>query len=310
MKTQISKQHTNVVAVQPLTTFPKEDRMKKHSSALLKLGAICTMVVTLTLTASATWPACDPAPTTTMVAWYPFDELSGPSRNVATQNSGIWNGGLVPNWGGLVGYSLGFDGSTGYIDSPSSTATNFGPAGSGGPSSCGGVYSTCQGDFSIGVWIRVSNLSPNQVYTILDKRSGSVPNIYGYTFALYNDRLLLQLADGTGPYGYTNFLSSVTLGLNSSTGWNGTGWNHVAVTVSRMSAITFYLNGSQVGAQFSPTGRLGSLVNNSPLRIGANLYGPTSFFSGYMDELQMWNRSLIPIEVANIFNAGWTGMCK
>jgi hypothetical protein len=37
MKTQISKQHTNAVAVQPQTMFHKEDRMKKRSSTTLKL---------------------------------------------------------------------------------------------------------------------------------------------------------------------------------------------------------------------------------------------------------------------------------
>ena len=31
MTLEISKQHTNLVAVQPLTTFPKEDRMKTQS---------------------------------------------------------------------------------------------------------------------------------------------------------------------------------------------------------------------------------------------------------------------------------------
>jgi hypothetical protein len=52
MKTQISKQHTNVVAVQPQTTFPKEDRMKKQSSTL-KLAILVAMVITMALSAVA-----------------------------------------------------------------------------------------------------------------------------------------------------------------------------------------------------------------------------------------------------------------
>ena len=102
MKTQISKQHTNVVAVQPQTTFHKEDRMKNHSTTLMKLFAICAMISTLTLTASA-GPTCDPAPTTTMVAWYPFDELCCGAQNLATQNGGTWHGGLVSGWPGYIG---------------------------------------------------------------------------------------------------------------------------------------------------------------------------------------------------------------
>ncbi len=53
MKTLITKQHTDAMAVQPLTTFPKEDRMKKQSFNTLKLAIVFAMVVTMTLSAAA-----------------------------------------------------------------------------------------------------------------------------------------------------------------------------------------------------------------------------------------------------------------
>src|ERR1017187_6784250 len=53
MKTQISKQHINAVAVQPQTTFQKEDRMKKQSSTTLKLAMVVAMVITMALSAGA-----------------------------------------------------------------------------------------------------------------------------------------------------------------------------------------------------------------------------------------------------------------
>lgn len=72
MKTQISKQPTNVVAVRPLTTFQKEDPMKKQGSTTLKLAMVVAMVITMALSAGAqtvymmaqdnkcqTSPACD-----------------------------------------------------------------------------------------------------------------------------------------------------------------------------------------------------------------------------------------------------------
>ncbi len=317
MKTQISKLHTHVVAVQPLTTSRNEDRMKKHSSTALKLAAICAMTVTSTLTALASNGHCDPAPTTTMVAWYPFDEISGlTSANLATQNTGNWapDGVLVPA-DGMVGGSLYFDGNTAYIDSPSSIVTNIGPATDyNSPSSCGGAYSTCQGNFSFAVWIRVSNLIPGSTYTILDKRSFN-PNPYGYSFGLYkdglgNDKIFLQLADGQGSLGYTNYISDSLPSLN------GTGWHHVALTVNRSSTpgpygITFYLDRQVKGIRL-PTDRQGSLWNNSPLRIGATAASAPypNWFSGYMDELQMWNRTLAPGEVQNIFDAGSYGVCR
>jgi hypothetical protein len=304
MKTQITKQHSNVLAVQPLTTFHKEDRMKNHSTALLKLFAICTMISTLTLTVSASGPTCGPAPTTTMVAWYPFDELdgSGFSANLATQNTGTWHGGLVSGWPGYIGQSsLYFDGSTAYVESPSSIATNFGPANA---SPCGGVYSTCAGDFSIAVWIRPFG---SQHSTIVDKRTlGTLPNVHGYTLMQWGNGLLLQLADGLGGSGYYNYIVSSPVNLMDGN------WHLVGVTVTRGSptGLYFYIDNWRSPSQ-SPMGRMGSLVNNSPLRIGASTgSSPANFFSGYMDELQVWNRALIQNEMGNIWSAGSHGVCK
>ena len=53
MQTQISKSHANVVAVPPRSTFPKEGRMKKHSSTTLTLAIFFAMVATMTLSAVA-----------------------------------------------------------------------------------------------------------------------------------------------------------------------------------------------------------------------------------------------------------------
>ena len=57
MKTQITKQHTNVVAVQPLTTFHKEGRMNKQSFTWLKLALFAAVLVTMAMPAMAA--SCD-----------------------------------------------------------------------------------------------------------------------------------------------------------------------------------------------------------------------------------------------------------
>jgi hypothetical protein len=53
MNAQITKPHNNVVAVQPVTTFHKDDRMKKQSSTTLKLAMLVAMVITTALSAVA-----------------------------------------------------------------------------------------------------------------------------------------------------------------------------------------------------------------------------------------------------------------
>ena len=53
MKSQNSKQHANAVAVQPQTTLPNEDQMKKQSSTLMKLALFVAVAITMALPATA-----------------------------------------------------------------------------------------------------------------------------------------------------------------------------------------------------------------------------------------------------------------
>ena len=253
--------------------------------------------------------ACVPPPNTTMVGWYTFDDPNGSTKaeNLASGNAGAVSTGamFVP---GLIGNALHFDGSTTYVDTPSSIVTNFGP-GVTTTQACTGDDSTCAGDFSIDVWIKLPTDLDNSVKTILDKRSGSAPNIRGYSFALSYKRLILQLADGGPNGGYTNYAS---VPIDTLTDGN---WHHIAVSVTRTlpNGIRWYHNGvALLGQEINPTDRQGSLINNSPLRIGANTADSAfdNFFRGDMDELQIFNRALSATEIGSIYAAGAAGQCK
>lgn len=249
-------------------------------------------------------PCVDP-PNTTMVAWYPFDETTGTTAaNLATGNSGTLINSPTHVAGKVAG-ALRFDGVNDYVSSPSTIVTNIGPAGL--PQTCSGNYSTCRGDLSIDAWIKVDPTASIAAITITDKRSGVVPAIKGYSFFVYaRNRLGLQLADGVGA-GYSNYLSPIIAGLTGN-------WHHVAVTVSRQSSptgIKWYDNGLLIGSSNPTAGatRYGSLVNNGPLRIGADDYTGGQF-KGDIDEVEIFNRELTTVEVQGIFNAGASGKCK
>jgi hypothetical protein len=258
--------------------------------------------------AQASPPAstCVPPPNTSMVAWYPFDETSGTvSANLATANTGTQIGSPTPIVG-QVGGALRFNGTNNYVESPSSIVTNIGPA--GGPPFCFGAYSTCQGDFSIDTWIRLDPSVATGFVVILDKRGGTSPAINGYHLGAFAGSLLLQLADGVGTSGYSNYVSPVmTPALTDGN------WHLIAVTVQRSSTsgIRWYHNGAAFGTN-NPTGRTGSLKNNSPLRIGTRTADQplTGWFFGDLDELEIFNRVLTPQEVFSIFQAGTFGKCK
>jgi hypothetical protein len=287
-------------------TAPGAAPKRQRKLSLLRLSAIAVVAVTASLGASA--QQCASPPNTTMVAWFPFDETGGSTAaNLATQNSGTL-GGTATFVPGLVGGALHFDGRGAYMDSPSSIATNFGPGvPTGAP--CTGDDSTCAGAFTIDVWIRVPTDLDDSVKTILDKRSGSAPDIHGYSFALSYRRLILQLADGGAGDGFTNYAS-----IPISTLRDGA-WHQVAVSVTRTipNGLRWYHNGAALaGQEIDPTDRKGSLVNDSPIRLGANTADAPfdNWFNGDMDELQIFNRALSGQEISGIYAAGASGQCK
>jgi hypothetical protein len=224
-------------------------------------------------------------PPSAMVAWYPFDE----SLTVQSAAELIhWNNGIhQPVLGGptstpaVVSNGLSFDGVNDYVQSPHQPWLNMGT-----------------GNFSIDAWIKTSS-TPLQV--ILDKRQ-STP-VRGYSLFLSNGFLGLQLADGAGA-GFTNYTSTINVA-------NGT-WNFIGVTVDRTSltGIKFYLNGVQAGPAQSPLGRQGLLDNTVPLLIGKRSFSSPVFFKGEIDELEIFNRVLTPVEIRSLFNAGSAGKCK
>lgn len=257
--------------------------------------------------------ACVPPPNTTMVGWYPFDELVGPTAaNLTTGNTGMHIGGLsgppTPIAAGRVAGALKFDGVDDYVESPSTIVTNFGPANSSAFCSSGsqGGYSACMGNFSIDAWVRIPTTATTGVMVIVDKRSDSP--IKGYSFFVLQGKLGLQLADGSGTQ-FSNFLSNPTV----PNLYNGK-WHHLAVTVDRLlpTGILWYHNGAVIGPSGNPTGRQASLVNTSPLRIGTRTAASplTGWFAGDIDELEIFNRALTPAEVSSIYAAGSSGKCK
>jgi len=84
-------------------------------------------------------------------------------------------------------------------------------------------------------------------------------------------------------------------------------WSHVAVTWSftgSMCSLRFYVNGVLSGPAVNPM-TMG--VNSDPVYIGSSQLG-SSRFTGYMDEIRLWNRELTADEIrAYMFNSAKSG---
>ncbi|TAK67373.1 MAG: T9SS type A sorting domain-containing protein [Bacteroidetes bacterium] len=232
-----------------------------------------------------------------MVAWYPGDNNSFDYSPYNHHAYLVTDEGASPVYtDGVVNQSFGnfYSFSDYKVPDPADNHLDFGPAVSPG-----------SGDFSFDFWYYVDFSLPNFV---LDKR-GNTP-LRGYSlffdFVPDNTRIILTMCDENG---CTDFTSPSGLELPQGD------WVHIAVTVDRdqPDGGKFYLDGALIET-FDPTIRSGDLSNDSALLIGSNYpFAPIDYkapFTGFLDEIEIFNRAITATEVWEIFAAGTSGKCK
>ena len=242
-----------------------------------------------------------PAPND-LVAWFPFDEwkdnylFSEQIVNYQVQSSCLVNNNVNPVWG-KVYYGINFNGSNSYLkEEPGLDIENinFGQ----------------NSDFSIVLWIKFSSIITG-INPIIDKRELKNGKYVGYHlgYSSSSNKFVLQLADGTGTFGFSNYESDVFSSSNLTSNFC-----LIAVTVRRSgsnllkNSIQFYINGSLNGKK-NCKDRFGDLSNSGPLLVGTRFESPV-YFNGIMDELQIYKKALSQSEINLIYSSAPFGLCK
>ncbi|MBL0225105.1 MAG: hypothetical protein IPQ16_05860 [Geobacteraceae bacterium] len=199
---------------------------------------------------------------------------SGIPHNGALINSPAWTSGTYGN-----GLSL----SNGqYVSVPAPTPDIF----------------NITGDLTISLWINPNSVTCSGAdpgYALISKRSSNHATPYELYIGCGGSLILHYWGTNIQYPGF------------SSTGVITTGvWQHVAATRSfngTNATVTFFINGVEAGSSTQNTGP--ALGSSDPLWISRDGYhtGYTSqgSYSGLIDEVQMYNRSVSAAEVARIY---------
>jgi hypothetical protein len=231
------------------------------------------------------------APPWDMRAWYPLDQ---------TYNESVFANHAAPGVGAtpafipaVVGAGVELDGATDFLEAPDHPALALGT-----------------GDLSIDLWVRADPGSMG-IGSLLDKRTqGS--GTQGFALFLQNGVLHFQLADGAGSNFCSTSSSSSCTNYSSGVHIADGEWHLVAVTLDRnvVDGGRWYVDGVEVGQRFNPTFRTGSLTTTAPLRIGVHAFFNGAFFTGGLDEIEIFRRVLSPQEIDDLYRAGPAGKCR
>ena len=151
--------------------------------------------------------------------------------------------------------SLKFDGATGYLSFPSSSAFSFGT-----------------GDFTIETWVYPNNNSQNGgIFQISTSASGS---------STAANQLSIQLFGG-----YWNFGTNAAFNQgNGSLTYSANVWYHVAITRTS-GVIKYFINGIQVLSNVSDT----TNYTGTYLLVGGFYVVPTYVLNGYLSNFRVVN---------------------
>jgi hypothetical protein len=201
-----------------------------------------------------------------LVGYWKMDEASTPSIDSSGNgNSGTWAGNVAAA-SGKFGNGTTFDGSGDYV----SVADNA-------------SLRVESGNFTVSVWVK-PNIIQEQV--ILFKGTPAMGS--GYILVMNRSGSNINLAKGgvnDQPVSYT---------------FQAGNWYHIVAVQPLNGNITYYINGQSIGSY--------SNTQNYSSSSGQNFYigdADTYFankFAGSIDETRIYNRSLSPKEVRDLYN--------
>jgi len=88
--------------------------------------------------------------------------------------------------------------------------------------------------------------------------------------------------------------------VGSSDKYNDGKWHHVVVTYDGNSVLTLFMDGKLIASK--QTRETPDTTGIQPIRIGSNSLHPQNFFTGFVDEVRIWNKTLRNSEILNGYN--------
>ncbi|MFA5772563.1 MAG: PKD domain-containing protein [Thermoplasmata archaeon] len=210
--------------------------------------------------------------TTGLVAYWSFDEGSG---QTASDSSGNGNAGTLgsssgsdssdPTWvDGKFEKGLSFDGIDDYVN-------------------IGDKFNNIALPLSITAWIYRPDGGGGFVFCSDDEDT-----YHGFWFVVYGTSISINYGDGTGSGPGARRAKTSDLTIPSNT------WLHVVAIVRGPIDMSLYINGEDVGGNYSGSG--GDITHaTSPARIGKHGSG---YFKGKIDEVRIYNCALSASEIS------------
>lgn len=206
-----------------------------------------------------------------LVSWFKLDNPSGAVIDWTEYHDGTNGNSTTRGVDGYINKSFDFERDNDNYVNFSDGVYNFGD----------------WGELTMTAWIKLESYNPTAEQMIYsDRNPGSFFAIRGESDS--TNKRKLQFNDGGG-----NLFATTQLNLDE--------WYHVAMVVEDDGAgaadLYLYINGSNDGTHDDAV----TLINGAVPWLGGEKITDTYYFDGIIDEFAIWNRSLTPTEISDLY---------
>ncbi len=221
-----------------------------------------------------------------LVGWWKLDEGSGTSATDSSGNNNIGTLTNGPTWvSGKKAGAVNFDGADDSINAANSASLTDVNLGS---------------QLSISVWFKRNVVSGGWIGVVTKAGASGLRN-YELGFAGGS----LGTSSNALAFAYRNDTNTSWIVYATSATYSDSRWHHaaVALTIGTPASVKIYVDGVvSAGAWTNGSGTETPYNSNGTLYIGRT--EQPEFFSGYLDDVRVYNRALSANEVMAIYQAG------
>ena len=143
--------------------------------------------------------------------------------------------------------------------------------------------------FTVAAWFNTNNTFMDNAFLVNKGGVGSDTKGYNMNYGIWMN------SNGNIVGGFET-MDGVDFTARSDKRYNDGTWHQAVVTYDGNDNLKLYVDGNQIGSN-KTNGVTPDLTGTKPIRVGSNSFKPEYYYTGIIDEVRIWNRTLEQPEV-------------
>ena len=143
--------------------------------------------------------------------------------------------------------------------------------------------------FTVAAWFNTNNTFLDNAFLVNKGGVGSDTKGYNMNYGIWMN------SNGNIVGGFET-MDGVDFTARSDKRYNDGTWHQAVVTYDGNDHLKLYVDGNQIGSN-KTNGVTPDLTGTKPIRVGSNSFKPEYYYTGIIDEVRIWNRTLEQTEV-------------